>query len=50
VSRVLWVARKGIIQPMPKKADAMMQLKEPKTRKQLHGFIGMIDCCRNVWK
>jgi hypothetical protein len=35
-----WVARKGI-QPMPKKADAMMRLEEPKTCEQLRGFMGI---------
>jgi hypothetical protein len=44
-----WVTRKGI-QPMPKKVDAMMRLEEPKTRKQLRGFIGMINYHRDVWK
>ena len=44
-----WVTRKGI-QPMPKKSDAMMRLEEPKTRKQLRRFIGMINCHRDVWK
>jgi hypothetical protein len=44
-----WVTRKGI-QPMPKKVDAMMRLEEPKTRKQLRGFIGMINYYRDMWK
>jgi hypothetical protein len=45
-----WVTRKGI-QSMPKKVDGMMQLQEPKTRERLHGFVGVIDCCRNMlWK
>ncbi len=35
---------------MPKKVDAMMRLEEPKTRKQLRGFIGMINYCRDMWK
>jgi hypothetical protein len=43
-----WVTRKGI-QPMPKKVDAMMHLEEPKTRKQLRGFIGMINYYRDMW-
>jgi hypothetical protein len=43
------VTRKGI-QPMPKKVDAMMRLEEPKTRKQLRGFIGTINCYRDMWK
>jgi hypothetical protein len=46
-----WVARKGIQPTMPKKADAMMHPEEPKTRKQLRGFIGMINCCRDMlWR
>jgi hypothetical protein len=44
-----WVTRKGI-QPMPKKVDAMMHLEEPKIRKQLRGFIGMINYCRDMWR
>jgi hypothetical protein len=35
---------------MPKKADPMMQLQEPKTRKQLRGFVGMINYHREMWK
>jgi hypothetical protein len=35
---------------MPKKADAMMHPEEPKTLKQLQGFIGMMNCCCNVWR
>jgi hypothetical protein len=44
-----WVTRKGI-QPMPKKVDSMMHPEEPKTRKQLRGFIGMINHCRDMWR
>jgi hypothetical protein len=44
-----WVTRKGI-QPMPKKADAMMRLEEPKTCKQLHRFVGMVNCHRDMRK
>jgi hypothetical protein len=35
---------------MPKKADAMMHLEEPKTRKQLRGFVGMVNHRRDMWK
>jgi hypothetical protein len=35
-----WVTCKGI-QPMPKKVDAMMQLQEPKTRKQ-YNYAGLL--------
>ncbi len=44
-----WVTRKGI-QPMPKKVDAMMLLEDPKTRKQLRAFIGMINYYRDMWQ
>jgi hypothetical protein len=44
-----WITRKGI-QPMLKKVDVMMRLEEPKTRKQLRGFIGMINYHRDMWK
>jgi hypothetical protein len=44
-----WVTRKGI-QPMPKKVDAMMRLEEPKTCKQLRGFIGMVNYYRDMWR
>jgi hypothetical protein len=35
---------------MPKKVDVMMHLEEPKTHKQLRGFIGMINYCRDMWR
>jgi hypothetical protein len=44
-----WITRKGI-QPMPKKVDAMIHLEEPKTRKQLRGFIGMINYHGDMWR
>jgi hypothetical protein len=37
-----WITCKGI-QPMPRKVNAMMRLEEPKNRKQLRGFIGMVN-------
>jgi hypothetical protein len=43
------ITRTGI-QPIPKKVQAMQAIKTPKTRKQLQGFIGMIDFYRNMWK
>jgi hypothetical protein len=42
-----WVTCKGI-QPMLKKVDAMMQLQEPKTRKQLRGFVAVINYYRDM--
>ena len=35
---------------MPKKVDAMMLLEDFKTRKQLRGFIGMVNYYRDMWR
>jgi hypothetical protein len=42
------IARTGI-QPVAKKAQAIQAIKTPKTRKQLRGFIGMINFYRDMW-
>ena len=44
-----WVTRKGI-SPMPRKVDAMMRIEDPKTRKQLRAFIGMVNYYRDMWR
>jgi hypothetical protein len=43
------VAQTGI-QPIPKKVQAMQAIKTPRTRKQLRGFIGMINFYRKCGK
>jgi hypothetical protein len=43
------ITRTGI-QPVAKKAQAIQAIKTPKTRKQLRGFIGMINFYRDMWK
>jgi transposase InsO family protein len=43
------ITRTGI-QPIPKKVQAIQAIKTPKTRKQLRGFIGMINFYRDMWK
>jgi hypothetical protein len=43
------ITRTGI-QPIAKKVEAIQAIKVPKTRKQVRGFIGMINFCRNMWK
>jgi hypothetical protein len=43
------IAQTGV-QPIPRKVQATQAIKTPKTRKQLRGFIGMINFCRDVWK
>jgi hypothetical protein len=43
------VTRTGV-QPIPKKAQATQAIKTPKTCKQLRGFVGMINFCRDMWK
>jgi len=37
-----WVTREGI-QPMPKKAQAILAIQPPKDKRQLRRFIGMIN-------
>ena len=43
-----WITRDGI-QPVTKKVNAILALKEPKTRKELRSFIGMINYYRDMW-
>jgi hypothetical protein len=43
------ITRTGV-QPVAKKVQAIQAIKVPKTRKQLQGFIGMINFCRDMWK
>ena len=44
-----WVTRAGI-QPLPTKVDAMMAMVEPKTRRQLRAFIGLVNYYRDMWR
>jgi len=43
-----WITRKGI-QPMKNKVEAIMKIAEPKTRKELRSFIGVINYYRDMW-
>ena len=43
-----WITRDGI-QPLPDKIKAIQNIAEPTTRKQLRGFIGMINYYRDMW-
>ena len=43
-----WTTRDGI-QPLPDKIKAIQNIAEPTTRKQLRGFIGMINYYRDMW-
>ena len=43
-----WITRDGI-QPLPKKVEAILRIAEPKTRKQLRSFIGIINYYRDMW-
>jgi hypothetical protein len=38
------------IQPIPKKVQAIQAINTPKTCKQLQGFIGVINFCRDMWE
>ena len=43
-----WITRKGI-QPLPKKVQAILNIKPPTKRKQLRSFIGMVNYYRDMW-
>ena len=43
-----WITREGI-QPLPDKVHAIQRLAEPKTKKQLRGFIGLVNYYRDMW-
>ena len=42
-----WITRDSI-QPLPKKVEAMLNIKTPTTRKQFHSFLGMINHCHDM--
>ena len=41
--------RQGI-QPQPKKVEAILRLKPPKTKRQLRQFLGMVNFYRDMWR
>ena len=43
-----WVTRNGI-KPLPAKVQAIMRIDEPKNRKELRSFIGIINYYRDMW-
>ena len=43
-----WISCKGA-HPVSSKATAVSNLAPLQTRKDLHHFIGMINCCRDMW-
>ncbi len=43
-----WITRDGI-QPMKEKVEAMMHIAEPKNRKELRSFIGVVNYYRDMW-
>ena len=43
-----WITRDGV-QPMPKKVHAIMKIAEPTNKKQLRGFIGLVNYYRDMW-
>ena len=42
-----WITRQGI-QPLTKKVEAILAIAQPKTKKQLRSFIGMVNFYRDV--
>ena len=43
-----WVTRDGV-QPVPKKVEAIHNIAPPKNKKELRGFIGMVNYYRDMW-
>ena len=43
-----WITRDGI-KPLPDKVKAIMQIAEPKNRKELRSFIGVVNYYRDMW-
>ena len=43
-----WVTREGV-QPVPKKVEAIHNIAPPKNKKELRGFIGMVNYYRDMW-
>ncbi len=43
-----WITRDGI-QPQPKKVEAILLLRAPKTKRQLRHFLGMVNYYRDMW-
>jgi len=42
-----WITRTGI-KPVYDKVKAVLTIAEPKTRKELRSFIGVVNCCRDM--
>ncbi len=43
-----WISREGI-QPLTNKVEAIQRLAPPKTKRQLRGFIGLVNFYRDMW-
>ena len=43
-----WITRKGIM-PVPQKVQAMLKIAEPRNKKQLRSFIGLVNYYRDMW-
>ena len=44
-----WVTQNGI-QPQVKKVKSILEMEEPQNRKQLRGFIGLVNYYRDMWR
>jgi len=43
-----WITRTGT-KPAHDKVKAVLKIVEPKTRKELRSFVGVVNCCRDMW-
>jgi hypothetical protein len=44
-----WITREGIQEPMPKKVEAIMDITEPRTRRELCSFQNIVNYYREMW-
>jgi hypothetical protein len=44
-----WLTQKGL-QPQPKKVAVLMRLTQPKTKRQVHPFLGRINYYHDMWQ
>lgn len=44
-----WVTREGV-QPLEKKVESILAIKEPKNRRELRAYVGLVNYYRDMWR